>query len=136
MLAINIVSVVAEIFTGEASMVVLPAVQGEIGILPGHAPLLTHLKPGYVRIHTTDKKVELVYVSGGMVEVQPRQITVLADVAFRTAAIEQAAAEEARQRTAEALQQGVPLTSLAAVHAELMSGLEELRDLRKQRHTH
>jgi len=100
---VDIVSAEIEIFSGPVEMVFAPAVMGEVGILPGHAPLLTHLKPGEVRVRKTDGEEECFYVSGGILEVQPHIVTVLSDTALRAKDIDEAAATEAKQRAEQAL---------------------------------
>src|SRR6186713_2124548 len=100
---VDIVSAEGEIFSGEASMVFAPAVMGEIGIAPRHAPLLTTLKPGEVRVQTPDGQEQFFFVGGGAIEVQPHLVTVLADTALRAKDIDEAAALAAKQRAEEAL---------------------------------
>ena len=101
---VDIVSAEGEIFSGEASMVFAPAVMGDIGIAPRHAPLLTTLRPGEVRVQTPDGEEQFFYVSGGAIEIQPHLVTVLADTALRAKDIDEAAALQAKQRAEEALQ--------------------------------
>ena len=92
---VDIVSAEAEIYSGQAEMVFAPALMGEVGIAPGHTPLLTRLKPGEVRLKLADGSEEAFYVSGGILEVQPRMVTVLSDTAVRAHDIDEAAALEA-----------------------------------------
>ena len=92
----DIVSAEAEIFSGEASMVVITGEEGELGIAPRHAPLLTRIKPGQVRVMLPDGGEEFYYVSGGMLEVQPHVVTVLADTAARATDLDEAAAVKAK----------------------------------------
>ncbi len=101
---VDIVSAEGEIFSGAATMVFAPASMGEIGIAPRHAPLLTTLKPGEVRVQTPDGNEQYFYVGGGALEVQPHLVTVLADTALRAKDIDEAAALAAKQRAEEALQ--------------------------------
>ena len=101
---VNIVSAEGEIFSGDAEMVFAPGVLGEIGIAPRHAPLLTNLKPGEVRVQPPGEEERRFFVSGGILEVQPRLVTVLADSAARAEDIDEAAALAARERAREALE--------------------------------
>ncbi|MEE8306012.1 MAG: F0F1 ATP synthase subunit epsilon [Gammaproteobacteria bacterium] len=100
---VNIVSAEGEIFSGEAQMVFAPAQMGEVGIAPRHAPLLTHLKPGEIRVQTETEE-KFFYVTGGILEVQPHLVTVLADSALHADELDEAAALEARERAKEALE--------------------------------
>jgi F-type H+-transporting ATPase subunit epsilon len=101
---VDIVSAEGEIFSGEAEMVFAPGQLGEIGIAPRHAPLLTDLKPGEVRVQTSEGEEQFFYVSGGILEIQPQLVTVLADSALRAEDLDEAAALEARERAREALE--------------------------------
>ena len=103
-LKVDIVSAEGEIHAGTASMVFAPAEMGEVGIAPRHAPLLTRLNPGVVRVKNGDEEQEF-FVSGGLLEVQPYQVTVMADTAQRAHDIDEAAAIEAKKRAEEALSQ-------------------------------
>jgi F-type H+-transporting ATPase subunit epsilon len=119
---VNIVSAEGEIFTGDADMVFAPAKAGEIGIAPRHAPLLTTLKPGSVRVQTRDGE-KLFYVTGGILEVQPHLVTVLADSALHADQLDEAEALAARERAREMLQgktEGIDLVAAqgALVEAE------------------
>ena len=112
---VDIVSAEGEIYSGDASMVFAPAEMGEIGVAPRHAPLLTGLKPGEVRVQTPDGEEFFFYVSGGTIEVQPHLITVLADTALRARDIDEAAALQAKQRAEEALADRDELMDLARI---------------------
>ena len=101
---VDIVSAEGEIFSGEAAMVFAPGQLGEIGIAPRHAPLLTNLKPGEVRVQPPDGQEQFFYVTGGVLEVQPQRVTVLADSALRAEDLDETAALAARQRAREALE--------------------------------
>ncbi len=101
---VSIVSAEGEIFSGEAKMVFAPGQLGEIGIAPRHAPLLTNLKPGEVRVQPPEGEEQFFYVSGGILEVQPQLVTVLADSAVRAEDLDEAAALEAREKAREALE--------------------------------
>ena len=101
---VDIVSAEGEIFSGEAEMVFAPGQLGEIGIAPRHAPLLTALKPGEVRVQPPGGEERFFYVSGGILEVQPQLVTVLANSALRAEDLDEAAAVEAREKAREALE--------------------------------
>ena len=116
---VNIVSAEGEIFTGEATMVFAPAKAGEIGIAPRHAPLLTTLKPGSVRVQTSDGE-KLFYVTGGILEVQPYLVTVLADSALRAEQLDEAEALAARERAREMIDGKHGAIDLARAQSELV----------------
>ena len=100
----DIVSAEKQLFSGLVELVVAAGVEGDLGVMPGHAPLLTRLKPGPVRVKTQNGDEEVFYVSGGFLEVQPKLVTVLADTAERAQDMDGAQAEEAKQRAKEALE--------------------------------
>jgi F-type H+-transporting ATPase subunit epsilon len=116
---VNIVSAEGEIFTGDAEMVFAPAKAGELGIAPRHAPLLTTLKPGSVRVQTTDGE-KLFYVTGGILEIQPYLVTVLADSALHADQLDEAEALAARERAREMLEGKLGAIDLARAQAELV----------------
>lgn len=116
---VDIVSAEGEIHSGEAQMVFAPAKMGEIGIAPRHAPLLTALKPGEVRVQDPEGKEHFFYVTGGMLEVQPTMVTVLADTALRGEQLDEAAALAARQDAEEALKGASEQTDIARAQREL-----------------
>jgi F-type H+-transporting ATPase subunit epsilon len=129
---VDIVSAEREIFSGEAEMVFAPAEQGELGITPRHAPLLTRMKPGTVRVqHGGEESV--FYVSGGILEIQPHGVTVLSDTAQRAADIDEAAAQEAVRRAQEALANQSGELDLARAQTELLENLARLKTLEKIR---
>jgi F-type H+-transporting ATPase subunit epsilon len=134
---VDIVSAEGEIFSGAATMVFAPASQGEIGIAPRHAPLLTTLKPGEVRVQTPEGEEQYFYVGGGAIEVQPHLVTVLADTALRAKDIDEASALAAKQRAEDALKDRVGLIEIAEAQAELaraaaqLKAIERLRKMRK-----
>ena len=128
-LHVDIVSAEAEIFSGKAEMMFAPAEMGEVGIAPRHAPLLTRLKPGTVRIKTPEGEEQFFYVSGGMLEVQPHVVTVLADTALRARDIDQAAAQEAKRRAEDALAARKADFDYAKAQAELAQAVAQLRTL-------
>jgi F-type H+-transporting ATPase subunit epsilon len=115
---VDIVSAEGAIFSGEALMVFAPGKMGELGIAPRHAPLLTHMKPGAVRVQT-EKGEEFFFVTGGILEVQPHLVTVLADSAVHGAALDEAAALEARERARAALKGEMGKVDLTRAQAEL-----------------
>ncbi|MEE9136450.1 MAG: F0F1 ATP synthase subunit epsilon [Gammaproteobacteria bacterium] len=100
---VDIVSAEGEIFSGEAAMVIAPAKMGEVGITPGHAPLLTELRPGELRVQVPDSDELFFYVTGGILEVQPHLVTVLADSALRGEQLNEDAALKAREQAEQAL---------------------------------
>ena len=116
---VDIVSAEGEIHSGEAKMVFAPARMGEVGISPRHAPLLTTLKPGEVRVQDPDGKEHFFYITGGMLEIQPHLVTVLADTALRGEQLDEAAALSAKQQAEEALKGVSGQTDLARAQAEL-----------------
>ncbi len=116
---VDIVSAEGEIYSGDASMVFAPARMGEVGISPRHAPLLTALKPGEVRVQDTDGEEHFFYITGGMLEIQPHLVTVLADTALRGDQLDEAAALQAQQEAEEALQGMSGETDLARAQLEL-----------------
>ena len=135
-LQVEIVSAEHEIYSGEAHWVIAPAVMGEVGIYPRHTPLITHLKPGEVRVSAVEENEELLFfVSGGMLEVQPHQVTVLSDTAMRGADLDEAKAEEAKQRAEQALSDRKADFDEARALAELAEAAAQLRMIQKLRKT-
>ena len=130
---VDIVSAEGEIFSGEAAMVFAPAVMGEIGIAPRHAPLLTTLKPGEVRVQTPNGEEQFFFVGGGAIEVQPHLVTVLADTALRAKDIDEAAALQAKQRAEEALKNRGDAISAAEAQAELARAVAQVKMIEKLR---
>jgi F-type H+-transporting ATPase subunit epsilon len=130
---VDIVSAEGEIFSGEAAMVFAPAVMGELGIAPRHAPLLTTLKPGEVRVQTPNGEQQFFYVSGGAMEIQPHLVTVLADTAVRAKDLDEAAAQQAMQRAEEALKDRSGNIELAEAQAELARAAAQLRAIERLR---
>lgn len=139
-LHVDIVSAEAAIFSGTAEMVVAPSINGELGILPYHAPLLARLKPGTVRIVRGGETRESVFVSGGLMEVQPHAVTILADTAQRSRDLDETAARTAKERIEKVLE-GHRYTpaDYARLKAELdiavaiIRSLEQLRNIKGQR---
>ncbi|HQU16244.1 MAG: F0F1 ATP synthase subunit epsilon [Chromatiales bacterium 21-64-14] len=132
---VDIVSAEQEIFSGPAEMVFAPAEMGDVGIAPRHAPLLTRLKPGEVRIKTQGGGEEFFYVSGGMLEVQPHVVTVLADVALRAHDIDEAQALEAKRRAEEELRHKSAELDYAKARAQLAEAMAQLQALERLRRT-
>ena len=130
---VDIVSAEGEIFSGEASMVFAPAVMGEIGIAPRHAPLLTTLKPGEVRVQIPGGEEQFFYVGGGAIEIQPHLVTVLADTALRAKDLDEAAALQAKQRAEEALKNRTDKMDLAEAQAELARAVMQVKMIEKLR---
>jgi F-type H+-transporting ATPase subunit epsilon len=133
---VDIVSAEGEIFSGEGTLVVAPGSQGELGITPRHAPLLTLLKAGEVRVQTPDGGEQVFYVGGGALEVQPTQVTVLADTALRAKDIDEAAALAARQRAEEALRDRAGVIDHAEALAELARIAAQLKIIERLRKKH
>ncbi|MEW8506678.1 MAG: F0F1 ATP synthase subunit epsilon [Candidatus Thiodiazotropha sp.] len=131
---VDIVSAEGEIFTGMAEMVYAPAIMGEVGIAPRHTPLVTQLKPGEVRVDTGGgKEMQHFYVSGGILEVQPHVITVLADTAIRAADLDEAAAQEAKRRAEDAMANRTSEFEYAKAQAELVEAAAQLRAIERIR---
>ena len=130
---VDVVSAEGEIFSGPAKMVFVPASEGDIGIAPRHAPLLTLLKAGEVRIQTPEGAEHLIFVGGGVLEIQPKKVTVLADTALRAKDIDEAAALAAKQRAEEALKDQVDAISQAEALAELTRAAAQLKLIEKLR---
>jgi F-type H+-transporting ATPase subunit epsilon len=130
---VDVVSAEESIFSGEATFVVLPGEAGELGIYPRHIPLITRIKPGTVRIQKPDGTEELVFVAGGILEVQPKVVTVLADTAIRGADLDEAKANEALKRAEEARRSARDKQEVAAVEAELATLAAQLAAIRKLR---
>ena len=130
---VDVVSAEASIFSGEAKFVALPGESGELGILPKHTPLTTRIKPGAVRIEKADGTEEFVFVAGGILEVQPNVVTVLADTAIRGKDLDEAKAEEAKKNAEEALRNKDAAIDYAAAQAELASAVAQLAAIRTLR---
>ena len=130
---VDVVSAEAEVFSGQADFVALPGESGELGILPGHMPLITRIKPGTVRIQN-GKDEELVFVAGGILEVQPNLITILADTAIRGQDLDEARALEAKARAEENLKDNASDVDYARAQAELSVAVAQLAALAQLRH--
>jgi F-type H+-transporting ATPase subunit epsilon len=130
---VDIVSAEGQIFSGAASMVFVPGSQGELGIWPRHAPLLTTLKAGEVRVHTEGAEEQSFYVGGGSVEIQPNLVTVLADTAARARDLDEAAALAAKQRAEDAVRERTDKVDIAEAQAELARAMAQLRAIERLR---
>jgi F-type H+-transporting ATPase subunit epsilon len=130
---VDIVSAEGEIFAGEARMVFLPASEGEIGVTPRHAPLLTLLKPGEVRVQTPTGEEQFFYVGGGALEIQPNKVTVLADTAARARDLDEAAAQAAKQRAEQALAGQLDKITQAEALAELARAIAQIKLIERLR---
>ena len=128
---VEVVSAETEIFSGEASMLIATAGSGELGIYPNHTPLLTNLKPGDVRVQTPDGEEQVIYVSGGILEVTPKKVTVLSDTALRADDIDEAAALEAQRKAEQALKDSNADIDFARAKAELAQAAAQLQALKK-----
>ena len=128
---VDIVSAEGEIHSGVAQMVYAPAKMGELGIAPRHAPLLTMLKPGEVRVEDTDGKEHMFYITGGIIEIQPHRVTVLADTALRGDQLDEAAALAAQQEAERELEGASEETDLARAQAELAEATARYRAAQK-----
>ena len=130
---LEIVSAERSLFSGEANFVVVPGVDGELGIFPNHTPLLTRIKPGTLKFHAKDESEEtLFFVAGGFLEVQPTVVTVLADTVVRGDEIDQSRAEESKRNAEEAISKAPEdKIALATAQAELSYAMAELRTLQK-----
>ncbi len=133
---LDIVSAEGAIFSGPARVVFAPASEGEVGIYPRHAPLLTLLKPGEVRVQPAEGEDQHFYVGGGALEVQPHRVTVLADTALRAKDIDEAAALAAKQRAEETLRTQVDKLEQAEALAELAQAMARLKVLQRLRKLH
>ena len=130
---VDIVSAEGELFSGEASMVFLPASEGEIGVTPRHAPLLSLLKAGEVRVRTSDGQEQMFFVGGGALEVLPTKVTVLADTAARAKDLDEAAAAAARSRAESVLSGQIDKITQAEAMAELARAVAQLKMIERLR---
>jgi F-type H+-transporting ATPase subunit epsilon len=128
-----VVSAEREVFAGEANFVVLPGESGELGIMPGHTPLITRIKAGAVRIEMADGTEEFVFIAGGILEVQPKRVTVLADTATRGEDLDEARALEAKARAEELLNSNNDELDFAHAQSELAVAMAELAAIAKFR---
>lgn len=130
---VDVVSAEENIYSGQASFVALPGESGELGILPGHIPLISRIRAGAVRIQNDGEEEQLVFVAGGILEVQPRAVTVLADTAIRGKDLDEAKANEAKRLAEEALAKKSADIDYARAQAELMEAIAQLRAIQKLR---
>ena len=131
---VDIVSAEEQIFSGLAEFVALPGEAGELGILPGHMPLMTRIKPGAVRVKVPNQaEEELVFVAGGLLEVQPGLVTVLADTAIRGRDLDEARAMEAKRRAEEALKDQQAKIDYARAQAELLEAVAQLQTIEQMK---
>ncbi len=129
-LKVDVVNVEKSLFHGEAEFVALPGIEGELGILPGHTPLITLIRPGLTRIREDkDKKEVQIFIAGGVLEVQPFHVIVLADVAIRSEDLDERKAQEAMERAKEASKNATSAMEIAKIEAEMGMLAEELRIL-------
>ena len=130
---VDIVSAEGELFSGEAVLVIAPGTLGELGIAPRHAPLLTTLKPGNVRVQVEGQDEQVFYVGGGALEVQPNRVTVLADTAARAKDLDEAEAEHAKQRAEELVRTRTDKREIAEAQGELLRAIAQLRAIERLR---
>lgn len=130
-LKVDVVNAEDTLFSDDAEFVALPGVDGELGILPGHTPLITLIRPGLVRVKRSNDQKEEFFVAGGILEVQPRHVIVLADVAIRSADLDEAKAREAMQKAQEAAKSTSSEIELAKIEAELSMLAEQLRIIQR-----
>lgn len=131
---VDVVSAEEHIFSGEAELVSLPGTSGELGIMPGHLPLITLIRPGFVRVHVPgEQEPEQIFVAGGVLEVQPEQVTVLADTAVRSKDLDEACAKEALAAAEAARASATGSIEIARIEAEIAALAAELAVIRKLR---
>ncbi|KAB7624213.1 F0F1 ATP synthase subunit epsilon [Alkalilimnicola sp. S0819] len=132
---VNIVSAEEEVYSGTAEFILARAAEGEVGILPRHMPMLAQLKPGEVMVRAQGGEEQFFYVSGGLMEVQPHVVTVLADAATRAKDLDEAAAQEAIKRAEEAMKNQDAKIEYATAQAQLAEAAAQLRTLQRVRKT-
>jgi len=130
---VDIVSAEELVYSGQAKFVTLPGEAGDLGILPGHTPLITRIRPGAVRIEAKNGDEEFVFVAGGILEIQPGTVTVLADTAIRGKDLDEAKAEQARREAEEALQNTGSNLEYATAQAELAYATAQLAAIQRLR---
>ncbi|KOR28855.1 ATP synthase F0F1 subunit epsilon [Achromatium sp. WMS2] len=130
---VDIVSAEGSIHSGAAEMIYATAVMGEIGIAPRHSPLISRLQPGDVRVDLGNGNMEHFYVSGGIIEVQPHVVTILADTALRARDLDEAAALEAKRRAEDAISNKVAQYEYAKAQSELLEAVAQLRTIDRLR---
>ncbi len=127
----RVVSAREELYSGEISMLIATGTEGEIGVLPGHTPLITLLKPGAMRVQTPNGEEEVIYVSGGVLEVQPKMVTVLADTAMRAHNLDESKIVEARKKAEQMLVNQSDTVQTNAALASLAESVAQLQTIRK-----
>ena len=131
---VDVVNAEEHIFSGEAELVSLPGTSGELGIMPGHLPLITLIRPGFVRVHVPgEQEPEQIFVAGGVLEVQPEQVTVLSDTAVRSKDLDEARAKEALAAAEAARASATGSIEIARIEAEIAALAAELAVIRKLR---
>lgn len=131
---VDVVSDEEHIFSGEAELVSLPGTSGELGIMPGHLPLITLIRPGFVRVHVPgEQEPEQIFVAGGVLEVQPEQVTVLSDTTVRSKDLDEARAKEALAAAEAARASATGSIEIARIEAEIAALAAELAVIRKLR---
>jgi F-type H+-transporting ATPase subunit epsilon len=130
---VDVVSAEQEIFKGDATLVVAPGEMGELGIAPRHAPLITRLKPGQVRVVLEDGEEQFFYVSGGILEVQPQVVTILTDTAIRAKDLDEAAAKQAKEEAERAIANRGDAMEIAEAQAKLAEAVAQLQALERLR---
>jgi F-type H+-transporting ATPase subunit epsilon len=135
-LHVDVVSAEQSVYSGEAEFVVLPGESGELGIYPQHTPLITRIKPGAVRIKPVGAAEELIFVAGGILEIQPKVVTVLADTAIRGDDLDEAKANEALKNAEHARAKAQDKQEIASVEAELAMLATQLAIIKKLRNRH
>jgi F-type H+-transporting ATPase subunit epsilon len=130
---VDIVSPEGQLYSGEAHRVFAPAAEGEIGVAPRHAPLLTTLKAGEVRVQVEGEEEHVFYVGGGALEIQPHMVSILADTAARARDLDEAAALEAKARAEEAMRSNKDKIDIAEATAELARAMAQLRAIERLR---
>ena len=130
---VNIVSAENEIYSGTVTQVFAPAEMGEVGVMPRHAPMLSTLKPGVVRVISQEGEEQTFYVSGGILEIQPHVVTILSDTALRAADIDESAAMEAKARAESAMKDKASDMDYAKAKTELVEAVAQIEALRKVR---
>jgi len=135
-LHVDVVSAEESVYSGEAEFVVLPGESGELGIYPQHTPLITRIKPGAVRIKPVGAVEELIFVAGGILEIQPKVVTVLADTAIRGDDLDEAKANEALKNAEQARAKAQDKQEIASVEGELAMLAAQLAIIKKLRNRH
>jgi F-type H+-transporting ATPase subunit epsilon len=133
---VELVSAEAKIYSGKAELVIIPAELGEMGIAPRHAPLLTSLKPGCIRIITSQDKEEIFYINGGLAEIQPHLVTILGDVTVRASDLDEAAALAAKKQAELELANRKTQLDYSHALAELAQAMAQLRTIEQLRKKH